>query len=82
MSKITVLYIVHDTDLAGTSLSTLNMIKSVSQYVQPLVLLREEGAVSTLYKEEGLECIYDAFPINWDYLKCGKNVPRYLFHVL
>ena len=80
MSKITVLYIVHDTDLAGTSLSTLNMIKSVSQYVQPLVLLREEGAVSTLYKEEGLECIYDAFPINWDYLKCGKNVPRYLFH--
>lgn len=80
MAKLVVLYIVHDSDIAGTSLSTLNLIKSVSKYVQPIVLLRSEGAVSSLYRKEGIECIIESFPINWDYLKCGKNVFRYLYY--
>lgn len=50
MSSFTVLYIVHDTELAGTSLSTLNMIRSLRQEVQPIVLLPAEGAVSRLYR--------------------------------
>lgn len=80
MSRITVLYIVHDTEIAGTSLSTLNLIKSVQSEVQPIVLLPAEGAVSKLYRGEGLECIVEPFPINWDYLKCGRNVLRYLYY--
>lgn len=80
MQKIIVLYIVHDTDLAGTSLSTLNLIKSVQSEVQPIVLLPAEGAVSKLYRVEGIECIVEPFPINWDYLKCGRNVVRYLYY--
>ena len=80
MSSFTVLYIVHDTELAGTSLSTLNMIRSLRQEVQPIVLLPAEGAVSRLYRSQGVECIIEKFPINWSFLKCGRNVLRYLYY--
>ena len=56
------------------------MIKSLRQEVQPIVLLPAEGAVSKLYRSQGVECIVENFPINWSFLKCGRNVLRYLYY--
>ena len=88
MSKLNVLYIVHDSTIAGTSLSTLNLIQSVKDYVTPIVLLHDKGqggktkSVYDLYREAGLEVIAYPFPINWDYRKCGRNVLRYEYYHL
>jgi len=49
MFKITVLYIVQDTEPYGASLSTLNLIKSESDYVYPIVLIRSRGGLSDLF---------------------------------
>lgn len=80
MFKITVLYIVQDTEPYGASLSTLNLIKSVSDYVYPIVLIRSRGGLSDLFTKEGVECITDPFPVNWSYRECGRNVLRYLYY--
>lgn len=45
--KITVLYVNHeDNVVGGSSWSLVNLIRSVNEYVIPVILLRSEGPVA------------------------------------
>jgi len=51
MKKINILYIIQDVMVGGTSKSMLNLIHSVKDSVNPIVLLREYGPVYDKYKQ-------------------------------
>ncbi|GJG68794.1 glycosyl transferase family 1 [Prevotella lacticifex] len=78
MQKINVLYIIQDVTVGGTSKSMLNLIHSVKDSVNPIVLLREYGPVYDKYKQEGIETIVVPFPLNLDFLKNDGNLLKYL----
>lgn len=62
MGKIRVLYICTDFNvLAGSSLSLLNLINGVKDYVTPVVLFAWKGKVSDEYEKRGIECIFCPF---------------------
>ena len=64
-NKINVLYICHAPDnLGGASLSLLNLIKSVKDNVNCIVILGKEGVVSQYFRDNGIECIIANFPCN------------------
>ena len=55
---INVLYITFaSTNFDGATYSLMDLIRSVREYVNPLVLLRTEGCVCDYFKENGVECI-------------------------
>ena len=48
--KITVLYVNHeDNVVGGASWSLVNLIRSVNEYVIPVILLRSEGPVADFF---------------------------------
>lgn len=56
--KITVLYVNHeDNVVGGASWSLDNLIRSVNEYVIPVILLRSEGPVADFFRSKGYECI-------------------------
>ena len=65
--------------MGGTSNSMLNLIHSVKDTVNPIVLLREYGPVYEKYKDEGIETIIIPFPLNLDFLK--KNGNFFLYQI-
>lgn len=79
MRKLNVLYIIQDVTMGGTSNSMLNLIHSVKDTVNPIVLLREYGPVYEKYKDEGIETIIIPFPLNLDFLK--KNGNFFLYQI-
>ena len=49
--KITVLYVNHeDNVVGGASWSLVNLIRSVNEYVIPVILLRSEGPVADFFR--------------------------------
>lgn len=59
---INVLYITFaSTNFDGATYSLMDLIRSVREYVNPLVLLRSEGCVCDYFKENGVECIIHDF---------------------
>ena len=73
---VNVLYICHAPDnLGGASLSLLNLIKSVRDNVNCLVVLGKEGVVSRFFRENGIECIIADFP-------CNIRNRNYIFHAM
>ena len=60
--------------MGGTSKSMLNLIHSVKDSVNPIVLLREYGPVYDKYKQEGIETIVVSFPLNLDFLYALKEI--------
>lgn len=62
MKKIRVLYICTDYNvLAGSSLSLLNLISGVKDYVIPIVLFAWKGKVSDEFEKRGIECMFSPF---------------------
>ena len=62
MDKIRVLYICTDYNiLAGSSLSLLNLINGVKDYVNPVVLFAWKGKVSDEYEKRDIECVFCPF---------------------
>lgn len=60
--KITVLYVNHeDNVVGGASWSLDNLIRSVNEYVIPVILLRSEGPVADFFRSKGYECIVHSF---------------------
>jgi len=60
--KITVLYVNHeDNVVGGSSWSLDNLIRSVNEYVIPVILLRSEGPVADFFRSKGYECIVHSF---------------------
>jgi glycosyltransferase involved in cell wall biosynthesis len=58
MEKIAVLYISNDDRvMAGASHSLFNMIQSVKEYVEPIVLVAEDGQVYDFFTAHGIESI-------------------------
>lgn len=58
MEKIKVLYVSHERDRPlGSTLSLLNLIRSVREQVEPIVWLPKEGACYELFRQNGIECI-------------------------
>lgn len=59
---INVLYITFaSTNFDGATYSLMDLIRSVREYVNPLVLLRSEGCVYDYFKENGVECLIHDF---------------------
>lgn len=56
MKMITVLYIAIDSTLGGSTASLYNLIDSVKDYVNPIVLFREDGVGVDFYRQQGIEC--------------------------
>lgn len=56
MAKISVLYICIDENLGGSTQSLLNLIRSVQDYVMPIVLFPQEGAAYNAFIRNGIEC--------------------------
>lgn len=62
VGKITVLYVNHeDNVIGGSSWSLDNLIRSVREYVTPIILLRSEGPVADFFRSRGYECIVHSF---------------------
>lgn len=60
--RITVLYVNHeDYVVGGSSRSLDNMLRSVKEYVNPVILLRSEGPVAEFFRSKGYECIIHNF---------------------
>ena len=54
---ITVLYICPDTSLGGSTRSLIDLIDSLKDKVQPIVLLPKAGPALSLFEEKGVECM-------------------------
>ncbi len=62
VGKITVLYVNHEDNIVGGSSWSLdNLIRSVKEYVSPIILLRSEGPVADFFRSRGHECIVHPF---------------------
>lgn len=61
--KINILYIAHQTYAwGGAARSLCNLISSVSEYVNPIVLASDEGPVTEYLRINNVECIVHPFP--------------------
>ena len=80
---INVLYLCHAPDnLGGAALSLFNLIKSVQNQVNSIVVLEKEGAVSAFFRKKGIECIIAPFPCNIKNNKCILHVTTFVFKYL
>lgn len=62
MEKINVLYICHAPDtLGGAALSLYNLIQSVSDYVNPIVLTSKKSVAFDYFTSKGIECVQYPF---------------------
>lgn len=62
MSRIKVLYISHESkEIAGATLSLYNLIHSVEEWVEPVVLLDQKGVVYDFFQERGVPCLVFPF---------------------
>lgn len=62
MNKIKVLYISHESkEIAGATLSLYNLIHSVEEWVQPVVLLDRKDVVYDFFQEKGIPCLVFPF---------------------
>ena len=55
-NKLNILYISIDPSLGGSTASLYNLIDSVREFVNPIVLFREEGVGVDFFREHGIEC--------------------------
>lgn len=56
MNKLTILYICVDSSMGGSTASLFNLIESIKEYVNPIVLFRSKGVGLNYYQEHGIEC--------------------------
>jgi len=63
-NKMIVVYICHDVFTGGAALSLINMIKSVSPYVTPIVLLKEESEISSFFNILGIRILRHNFTLD------------------
>lgn len=65
MKKLTVLYInFASKNFDGATYSLLDLIESVKEYVNPIVLLPNEGDVAKEFRKRGIECLVHDFEEN------------------
>jgi len=65
MGKINVLYVCHDTEvLGGAALSLWNLIHSLKDDIDPIILLRERGNVYDYFFHKGIDCLVVPFRLN------------------
>lgn len=62
--KLTVLYICHDLGSGGAAQSLINMIRSVSYEVIPIVLFRKRSVMSLKIEQLGYMVLYHNFSLN------------------
>lgn len=75
---LNVLYICHSpNNLGGAVLSLFNMIQSVRQSVNSIVVLQSEGVVSQFFIQHGIECIIANFPNNIRNRSIVKHIITY-----
>lgn len=79
MKKINVLYIVHAPDcIGGALLSLVDLIDSVNDAVNPLVLINTRGVAFDYFQKKGIKCIIP--PIQYGYNIC-ENKRSYLYSI-
>lgn len=62
MNRIKVLYISHESkEIAGATLSLYNLIHSVEEWVEPVVLLDRKDVVCDFFQERGIPCLVFPF---------------------
>lgn len=62
MAKLRVLYVNHEDDVVGgSSKSLLNLLHSVREEVDPVILIRKEGVVSDFFRSHGYDCVIIPF---------------------
>lgn len=89
---ITVLYVTFASkNFDGATYSLMDLIKSVREYIHPIVMVREEGCVYDYFKENNVECIVCDFkedlvgkPVKlYQYIKYAlKYIPNQLTYYL
>lgn len=72
-ANIRVLYIATDSALAGSTASLFNLLESLGDFINPIVLFREEGIGVDFFREKGIECY--VYPFNNLF---GKRDNRFL----
>ncbi|MBR1799416.1 MAG: glycosyltransferase family 4 protein [Bacteroidales bacterium] len=78
--KWTVLYVCTDWDIVeGSGASLIDMIQSARGNIEPIVLVRHEGAVSRRLAQQGIQTIVVPFFYIWEKLPSLKTFLRYLF---
>ena len=61
--KYNVLYINHTSEVGGAVLSLYNLILSISDYVNPIVLLPGYGGAYNFFSSKGIKCLVCKLPI-------------------
>lgn len=62
MNRIKVLYISHESkEIAGATLSLYNLIHSVEEWGEPVVLLDRKDVVYDFFQERGIPCLVFPF---------------------
>lgn len=84
--KYNVLYINHTSEVGGAVLSLYNLILSISDYVNPIVLLPGYGGAYNFFSSKGTKCLVCTFRLNIreknEYLYVIKFIPHYLRDIL
>ncbi len=84
--KYNVLYINHTSEVGGAVLSLYNLILSISDYVNPIVLLPGYGGAYNFFSSKGIKCLVCTFRLNIreknEYLYVIKFIPHYLRDIL
>ena len=81
MGKINVLYITQ-APLGGAAFSLCNMIRSLSDKVNPVVLLPDKGEVYDLFASCGIRCIIHPFRCNIREKSSLNHYLRYVPHLV
>lgn len=79
MEKIKVLYITNEChELAGSTYSLYNLIHSVNEWVDPVVLVQEKGVVNDFFKNKGIETIVSSYRRNLFNYVGGRRILLYI----
>ena len=82
MPRITALYISNDDRvMAGASHSLYNMIQSVRESVEPIVLVAESGQAYDFFTSQGIECIIVPFPQLYYFVNDKNPITKSLRYV-
>lgn len=82
MKKLRVLYISHTENYGGATLSLYNMIHSMHEYVEPIVLLPQKGLAYDLFTKNNIKCIVQHFRMNLGEKNKIKYIMKFIPHYL